>query len=282
MGERKALRLPHAVHTGTMVARFKTRSYAVAENVYLTGTRSQDHEHESPFIVVSLSGQTLPVIRGSERMLSGAGTLTLIPAGWDHSHTVLSTAQCVTVDIRRDCVDELIEMGADFSKLYLFPDSGLLRAARQLQDEIRHPDPFSTLQVEALIVEICASLMRLGRRDDSASGPHWLRRVMSTIEERYREEYSLEDLAAEVEVHPVHVARVFRKCYGETPGEYTRRLRIKEARRLLEQSSRSLAEIAVEVGYHDQSHFSRAFEKVVGTTPGRYRRILRASPKIAS
>jgi AraC family transcriptional regulator len=280
-GEGKALLLPHAVHTGTMVARFTSRSYAVAENVYLTGAISHDHSHESPFIVVSLGGQALPVIRGTERMLTGPGTLTMIPAGWDHSPTVLSTAQCMTIDIRSDCAEQLIELGADFSKLHLFPDAGVQRYGRQLADEIRHPDPFSTLQVEALIIEICASLMRLSRRDESATAPRWLRRVMTRIEECFKEEYSLEDLAAEVEVHPVHVARVFRRCYGETPGEYTRRLRIKEARRLLEYSSRSLAEIAVEVGYHDQSHFSRAFEKVVGTTPGRYRRIVRASAKAA-
>ena len=79
----------------------------------------------------------------------------------------------------------------------------------------------------------------------------------------------------------MHVSRVFRRCYGETLGDYIRRLRIKEARRRLEYGSDSIAQIAVDVGYHDESHFSKAFKKVVGTTPGLYRSVVRVSPKIA-
>jgi AraC-like DNA-binding protein len=88
---------------------------------------------------------------------------------------------------------------------------------------------------------------------------------------RYRGVVVILDLASEANVHPVHVSRVFRRCHGETLRDYIRRLRIQEACRLLKSGARSIAEVALEIGYYDESHFAKAFKRVIGTTPGQYR-----------
>ena len=48
--------------------------------------------------------------------------------------------------------------------------------------------------------------------------------------------------------------------------------RLNAARKLLTTTEKSVADIAVEVGFFDQSHFIKAFKRERGTTPGRYRR----------
>ena len=76
-------------------------------------------------------------------------------------------------------------------------------------------------------------------------------------------------------VHPVHLARTFRREYGVTVGEYARALRLDWAQALLSDPDLSLAEVAAGAGFADQSHFTRAFRAYAGVTPGRYRELLR-------
>ena len=101
--------------------------------------------------------------------------------------------------------------------------------------------------------------------------PQWLETVKNILEQRFAEPYKLSEIAAEAGVHPVHLAREFRKHYGSTIGEYLRRVRIEYACRELMDSKVAVANIASAAGFADQSHFSRTFKRVCGTTPGRYR-----------
>ena len=81
-------------------------------------------------------------------------------------------------------------------------------------------------------------------------------------------------IAGAVDVHPVHLARVFRRHHDCSPGEFLRRVRIQRACRLLAESPESLSAIAYETGYADQSHFTRHFKRAVGVPPGAYRRLV--------
>ena len=58
---------------------------------------------------------------------------------------------------------------------------------------------------------------------------------------------------------------------GTTPREYLLSLRVEAARRLLVTSDTSLAAIATDCGFTDQSHFTKRFQKVTGMTPHQYR-----------
>jgi AraC family transcriptional regulator len=82
---------------------------------------------------------------------------------------------------------------------------------------------------------------------------------------------SLSQQAACVGVHPVHLAREFRRFYHCTIGDYIRQLRIKFACEKLVQSDLPLSEIALASGFFDQSHFTRTFKQLTGKTPQAYR-----------
>jgi AraC family transcriptional regulator len=78
-------------------------------------------------------------------------------------------------------------------------------------------------------------------------------------------------------VHPVHLAREFRRFEHCTIGEYVRRLRIEQACRRLTHSTDPIAAIAAEAGFADQSHFARTFKRVVGMSPVQFRATLTTS-----
>ena len=101
--------------------------------------------------------------------------------------------------------------------------------------------------------------------------PQWLEKVRNILEQRFAEPFKLSEIAAEAGVHPVHLAREFRKHYGTSVGEYLRRVRIEYACRELMGSNAAVTNIAFAAGFADQSHFSRTFKRLCGTTPGRYR-----------
>ncbi|WP_414717564.1 helix-turn-helix domain-containing protein [Steroidobacter sp.] len=69
-----------------------------------------------------------------------------------------------------------------------------------------------------------------------------------------------------------HFCRVFRLTVGASPWEYLSLLRLRRAKVLLQESSRSVTEIAHICGFSDQSHFTRVFRRRIGTSPGRWRR----------
>ncbi|HIK90856.1 MAG TPA: helix-turn-helix domain-containing protein, partial [Planctomycetes bacterium] len=60
--------------------------------------------------------------------------------------------------------------------------------------------------------------------------------------------------------------------FGITPNHYIREVRIGVARHLLESDQLSMAQVASQCGFYDQSHFSRQFKKSTGLSPLQYRR----------
>ena len=146
----------------------------------------------------------------------------------------------------------------------------LVARARALYGEFRQPDAATPLIIEGVVLEMLGGLLRAGRaRDDGAV---WLRRARELLVERACEPLDLAALGAETGVPPIRLARAYRRRYRETPGETIRRERVRRACVLLADEERTLAAIAGELGFADQSHFTRVFRNVVGLTPGAWRR----------
>jgi transcriptional regulator GlxA family with amidase domain len=67
-------------------------------------------------------------------------------------------------------------------------------------------------------------------------------------------------------------ARRFRQATGLSPLEYVHRVRLEEAKQMLEATDQPVAAIALEAGYEDEGFFVRLFKRSVGMTPAQYRR----------
>ena len=81
----------------------------------------------------------------------------------------------------------------------------------------------------------------------------------------------IDDLARNVEAHPVYLARAFRAQFGRSLQAYVLRVRLGRAAELVRRTKRSLADIASEVGFADQAHMTRAFGRYYGRTPRSFR-----------
>lgn len=88
---------------------------------------------------------------------------------------------------------------------------------------------------------------------------------------------SVETLAAQCSMSPRNFSRVFQKEIGVTPGKYLEKLRVETARRLLEESSLTLDQIAGECGLGSADTMRRLFLRHLKATPGDYRKSFRTS-----
>ncbi len=143
---------------------------------------------------------------------------------------------------------------------------------RRLLREVRGEDSLAACVAEGLCFEL---LQRTGVACDGtvAGAPAWLRRARELLRDTCFDvaPRSMGEIAAALEVHPVHLARRFRQVFGLSPGEYLRRCRLDRARNLVQRSAAPLAEIAIAAGFADQSHLSNAFRKQFGVSPRAYR-----------
>jgi transcriptional regulator GlxA family with amidase domain len=96
--------------------------------------------------------------------------------------------------------------------------------------------------------------------------------VIRFISEHYSEELSTQRLAGIAGLSISAFGRNFKKTFHMTPAQYISRYRVQQACLLLSQSGRSMASIAHDCGFCDQSHFNRIFRQIIHATPGSYRK----------
>jgi AraC-like DNA-binding protein len=104
---------------------------------------------------------------------------------------------------------------------------------------------------------------------ESDSGGAGIRRARDYIEVHFAEGFGLAELSAVADLSAFHLVRSFKKATGLSPLAYRNQQRVNEARRLLLAGGR-IAEVALDVGFADQSHLTRQFQRVMGVSPGRY------------
>ena len=104
--------------------------------------------------------------------------------------------------------------------------------------------------------------------------PAWLDRVVERLHGELAEPHTVAALAAEANVHPVHLERTFRARFGMTAGEYLHRLRLAFVARELARGC-TLSDVALAAGFADQSHMGRVCRAITGGTPREWQRVLR-------
>ena len=97
-----------------------------------------------------------------------------------------------------------------------------------------------------------------------------VRRAIELMQSRLGEKLTVESLSRKVGLGRFHFLRIFRACTGETPYAYLTQLRLERAKKLI-LAGYPLTEVALRVGFYDQSHLNRHFRKSFGESPARYR-----------
>jgi AraC family transcriptional regulator len=107
--------------------------------------------------------------------------------------------------------------------------------------------------------------------------PWQMQRVKAYIEANLDKPMTAKELSAVVRLGPSHFQRAFKKCFGVGPHTFVVERRIKRAQELMLATDEPLCEIALAVGFADQSHLTKTFHNAVGVTPSVWRRHRRGS-----
>ena len=252
-----------------MVGRFSTSEITVTDGDYAPSVKLARHDHElASLCVVLAGGYDEGFGRRSRRV--GPGSVIVHPAGEHHDqrHDPIPT-RVLTIELSDGLLDRLGRDEEIVREAWHRTDPGVVSLACGVRREIGAGEAASRLVVEALVMEMLA---RLGsQRVTDAGGAGWLAMVRDRLESETSPPRlgELSDLAG---VHPVHLARAFRRRFGCSVGDYARRVQVGRAALMLEQPELPLAAVASDAGFADQSHMTRVFRDQTGLTPGAWRR----------
>jgi AraC family transcriptional regulator len=135
----------------------------------------------------------------------------------------------------------------------------------------------SELVVDSLCGEMLEQAGKIATTEDCGRTA-WMKRALELLHGSFRESLTLEGIARQVNVHPIHLSRVFRRTQACSLGEYVNRLRMQYACRQMGKEQIPLSELAAIAGFADQSHFGRVCKSLTGSTPGKLRQVLCPAP----
>ena len=135
----------------------------------------------------------------------------------------------------------------------------------------------SLLYREQDLDELCMVLQEVVESFMSAmfyekdKGNPYIRKALRFMADNYSQHLELSQVAEYAGLSPSYFSTLFREVVGVSFREHLNRIRVEESKRLLLSTQYSLADIAIAMGFPDQSYYCKVFKKVVGLTPGKFR-----------
>jgi AraC family transcriptional regulator len=242
-----------------------------------------EHQHTMHVIAQGLSGGSV-----GERWLDGKcrretrshADIAIIPAGISHRCNWDSSAQYLVVAIEPFLLRSVGQDWVNLDRIELIPhfmtqqDAFIQGIFATLRAEVETGGMGSDLLVDSLKTAIAIHLLRrycttrpkLSQYSDGLSQAK-LTLVTDYINDHLHQDLKLVELSAIVQISSYHFLRLFKQRVGITPHQYVLQCRIEKAKHLLQHSTLSIAEIAAQTGFSDQSHLTRCFKRIVGMTP---------------
>jgi AraC family transcriptional regulator len=246
--------------------------FTLSEGIHPAGSSLPWHHHEGPTLCFVLQG-AFSETSGGERLTCTPNTLKVMPAGERHCDAFdRGDARGLLIEADGDRARAIRAYAPVLDERVAFHGGMPAALARRVYQEFRRMDDAAPLAIEGLLLELLATMARRRTEDLPAGSPPWVGQARDILHADIASRPTLTGLAEAVGVHPVTLARSFRRSFGCTVGEYLRRLRIDRAAEQLVWGDLPLAEIAIAAGFSDQSHFSNVFRRRTGISPSAFRR----------
>jgi AraC family transcriptional regulator len=272
--------LPSGTYFGQRKRSRHVPGFKLTEQEYAPSFVIPRHAHATAYFGLIVAGGYRETYDRRSREC-GPSTLLFHPCGEVHSEVHYDAAvRIFCLEPNEKLLEQLGECGRSLEAPQEYRAGRLVRLAASLYREFLTEDNLAALAMEGLALEFLAFAARRGAPRENLGAPAWLRRVRDTLHDRFRGSIPLEELARDARVHPAHLARTFRQHYGCTVGDYVRSLRLEHGREELKNSDRPLIEIALALGYSDQSHFTTSFKRYTGLTPSAYRSQVRSKAQL--
>ena len=256
----------------------KLRGIRLTETSHGPHARIARHRHAYPAVTLVLRGGFLEDFGAGHTHECEAMSVLIKPADAPHSNRYSSRgARSFIVECTTQCAAfDALERGA--------PQPGLARVVvplLELYAAFRAAAPERQVLAEELVFEI-ARQRRPQREWKTVVRPGWLSRIAEAAADGCTRPLSLTLLATDCGVHPVYLARVFRRHYAQSIGSFMLQNRLRLAMQCLATTAEPIARIALECGFADQSHLTRLLHRETGSTPARFRRVAHATSRPAA
>ena len=259
------------------------------------------HSHDFVEICYVYAGTGYHVVGGKKHKVA-KGDLFIINYDMTHTFYRKNTDTLITYNLlfTPSFLDEILIDLNDFNSLtmsYLFKDvwSGdSLREDLKLKDEdlidfdllinrmyreyTQKKQGYMNI-IRAYMIELIIKILRYF--NGMSEGDIVIEKKVSAIESimdylqiNYSRGFNLNDLALKSFFSKNYLCKIFKETTGITITEYMQTLRVNEASKLLENSSKTIIEIALEVGFSDYKSFNRVFKRIKGMSASQYRSML--------
>jgi len=255
--------------------RLATRDVLLAEAIHREACSGPEHAFGDAHFTLLLRGVFEEVACGSWSRTMHPLSTTFSPPGLAHRDRVGPTgARLFTVWFRRSLADEFLLPSAFWQAPHQWESAAVALPLLRLYTELANtPESLDPLAVEDRLALLLETIHTPGHTRETRR-PRWVDGARERISECDSAPPRIVDLAREAGVHPVHFSRTFRQFVGVRPAEYRTRARVAAGCRLAASTSLPLSQVALAVGFADQSHMTRAFARVLGVAPAAYRTLL--------
>jgi AraC family transcriptional regulator len=240
----------------------------VSEHNYPPGMRQAGHAHDVTTISIVLAGG-LRERAGRREHHSRPLSIVIKPIGTEHADDFGPQG----ARLLRITLPDGAERGApDTQHLahWRWTDAGpACRPFLQLAHILRYGST-ATDEVERRAWDVLALLARSAADDRCGGPPRCLAHARATLDEEEAPP-RLTELATRAGVHPLHLAREFRRFYGCSTTDQLQRRRVQRAAALIAAGGMPLARVAIVAGFYDQPHMGRVFRRHTGLPPGAFR-----------
>lgn len=262
--------LPVREVSGKIIGTFRAGETMLTEHVFESGAQFERHVHSENLLSIVLNGHYRETLASGRMEDCRARSVRFLPSGEAHADSYVAKTACLVVRLAPKILERARDHAAVLERPGDMPDPMVRLLGTRLYREFRLADRAAELAVEGILYEMLVDAAR-SERGERSRVPPWMRIAEDVLRSGFASPLSIQAIAKEAGVHPVHLCREFRKQHGCTVGEHLRRLRVEHACNLLLEGGLGLAEIASRCGFCDQSHFSSVFKKMVGMTPGEFR-----------
>ena len=219
------------------------------------------HTHAEHYTMGIVIDGEIIIETNAEKYVCKSDNIFIIPMDVPHSINSFSDSAYTMLSL---CIHEDYLVRIDIDNIKLMIE----RKLNQLFGEKKIVARYSELLSDGLLL-LSANKKNITNDSYSMDVKHKLLDVPEAA-------ISIEDMSNEICVSSFHMIRQFKKEIGLTPHQFQIQCRIRKAQKML-LSYKTIAEVALDMGFCDQSHFVRCFKKIVGMTPASYQKVAKIS-----
>ncbi|MBK7225044.1 MAG: helix-turn-helix transcriptional regulator [Saprospiraceae bacterium] len=263
-------KLDKEVYLGSKKYQFSNnQGVSIISTEYREQVSENWHSHQNAHITLFLKGGTIEK-RKSEDHIVTAGSILFYHSDEVHlNQKTLFPSENINIEF-----DEIFLKKNNITEEMLRIASGNPLKTKsiilKMYKESLTKDIFTEDSISMLLSNYASDINYV---QNFSNNPNWVKMLFELLNDNWNENMSLNYLSKILNINPISISKHFPQYFGCTYGEYMRRLRINKSISLIQKTSLSLTEIALECGFSDQSHFIRTFKEYTQFLPKEFKSI---------